>query len=475
MATRPQMNLLQRLLRFNSLSNGQKIALMLALALSVVLLWGFWLASGAREYRSLYVSISDRDGGAVLAALESLGIPYRTGAEGVISVPEAHVHEARLRLAAQGLPKGNTSGFELLDSSRFGTSQFVEHVKYQRALEGELKRSIESVQAVKIARVHIALPRASAFLREQQAPSASVLLTLHPGRSLDAAHVAGIAHLVASSVPGLAASSVAVIDSTGALLDAPIVNAPDRAHAAQLAYARQLEQGIARRIEDLIVPLSGPGNVRAQVSADVDLASIGRAPIPTVTQSSTTNTVPVADVAETETQTDGAVSKKTLESDGALRRLAVAVLLNNRRSEGGNQSSRPWSSAELTQINALVREAMGFDASRGDTLSIVNSVFATANAASAAPLPWWKDPDVMELGRDVARYGTLLLLAIFLTFTLIRPLLRELARGPLGAVEAPRFGEPSRAEGAANEPALAQHRNPREVANVIKDWVRENE
>lgn len=466
------MNPLRDWARFSSLNNGQKIALMIALALSVALIWGFLAATAAREYQPLYVNISDRDGGAVLAALETLGIPHRTEAEGVISVPEPYLHEARLRLAAQGLPKGNASGFELLDTARFGASQFVEQIKYQRALEGELKRSIESFQSVKTARVHLALPRASAFLRDQQMPSASVLITPHTGHAIDAAQVAGIAHLVASSVPGLSLDRVAVIDSNGALLDSPSVATPGNATPAQTIHARQLEQDIGQRIEALLSPLSGPGNVRVTVNADIGFHAPAQTEAP-ISLALPNTAMPAMANAESAhpaplSARDG---NQIVPASATLRRLSVAVVLNNKRAgENAAGTPRSWSAAELKQIDTLVRQAMGFDAARGDTVSIVNSAFVVPNSSDYSSATWWKEPGIMRLVRDIARYAILFLLVIFLTLTLIRPLLRELARASAHIAEPERNIEIQ----SQNEAPLASRQaDPRSVANVIKKWMRE--
>ena len=472
MSSRPAQSLRERIVRLNSLGGGQKIALMLAIALSVAIVWVFWLASGTREYRPLYANISDRDGGAILAALETLGIPYRTEAGGAVSVPATRLNEARLRLAAQGLPKGDSAGFELLDNSRFGSSQFAEQVKYQRALEGELKRSIELVDAVENARVHLAMPRTSAFLREQQQPSASVLLTLHDGRKLDAAQVGGIVQLVASSVPGLVAARVAVVDSSGALLGTPSAAVGEAANS-QVDYANSIERAIVRRIEDILTPLIGPNSARVQVSAEVEAAPAER-----LEAGNEPGRMPLAAAANQPVEAGGNPNiapppPPTVSS--SVRRISVAMVLDNKRirSPAGDITSRAWTAAEMAQLKALVQEASGFDASRGDTLNIVNSPFVATQSEPRASLAWWQDPVMVELGRDLARYGVLLLLVIFLITVLIRPLLREFVRRPAPIMPVPETSGGTYRD-QYEEPAVAQH-HPREVANVIKGWMRENE
>jgi flagellar M-ring protein FliF len=223
------------------------------------------------DYKVLFANLGDRDGGAVIAALSQMNVPYRFAeGGGAILVPGNQVHDARLRLASQGLPKGGTVGYELMESQRFGVTQFQERLNFQRGLEGELARSIQSLAAVQSARVHLALPAQSGFLRDQQKPSASVLLQLHPGRLLDRSQIAGIVHLVASSVPELPLKQVSVIDQNGSLLSMQESAANSGLDPAQIGYVRQIEANFMQRIVDIVEPIVGRGNVRAQVTADVD-------------------------------------------------------------------------------------------------------------------------------------------------------------------------------------------------------------
>ncbi|HXC41441.1 MAG TPA: flagellar basal-body MS-ring/collar protein FliF [Burkholderiales bacterium] len=250
-----------------------KIGLLLAVAALIALGMGSWLWSTAPDYRTLYANVSDQDGGAIIAALEQMNIQHKfSEGGGAIMVPAAQVHEARLKLASQGLPKGTGVGFDLMDNQKFGTTQFQEQVNYQRALEGELARTIQTLSAVTAARVHLAIPRQSVFLRDAQKPSASVVLTLAAGRTLDRAQVAGVVHLVASSVPSLPPQSVSVLDQYGTLLS----NAGDKGAGAldpsQLSYVSQIETNYSKRILDMLEPIVGRANVRAQVTAEVDFS-----------------------------------------------------------------------------------------------------------------------------------------------------------------------------------------------------------
>jgi type III secretory pathway lipoprotein EscJ len=197
-----------------------KLALGTAALAAVLVALSVW--SSRVDYKVLYANLNEKDGGAIISQLSQMNIPYRHADGGnAILVPAAQVHDARLKLASAGLPKGSVVGFELMDSARFGQTQFQERLTFQRGLEGELTRSILALGAVQAARVHLALPQQNGFFREQQKPSASVLVTLHPGRALDRAQIAGIVHLVSSSVPELTTKAVSIIDQTGALLSGP--------------------------------------------------------------------------------------------------------------------------------------------------------------------------------------------------------------------------------------------------------------
>ncbi|PLC52241.1 flagellar M-ring protein FliF [Pollutimonas nitritireducens] len=234
--------------------------------IAVLLLW-----SREPDYKVLFSNLQDRDGGAIVAALTQLNVPYQLGPNGnAILVPANKVHEARLQLAQQGLPRSGETGFELMDQTRFGASQFTEQINYQRALEGEIVSSIQALHAVQEARLHLAIPRESLFVRDRQSPTASVLLTLYPGRSLSDAQVAAITWLVSSSVPNLTADKVSVVDQNGRLLTFPTGEAG--VDSSRRNLVNDIESRTVQRILTLLNPLVGPGNVRAQVTADMDFA-----------------------------------------------------------------------------------------------------------------------------------------------------------------------------------------------------------
>ncbi|CAP42488.1 flagellar basal-body MS-ring/collar protein FliF [Bordetella petrii] len=243
------------------------VAAALVAIVAVLAMWG-----REPDYKVLFANLDDRDGGAIVSALGQMNVPYRFSGDGrALLVPADRVYATRMQLAGQGLPRGGSVGFELLDNARFGASQFAEQINYQRGLEGELARSIEAMNTVQSARVHLALPRQSLFVRDRQAPTASVLLHLYPGRSLGDAQVAAVAWLVASSVPDLTAENISIVDQNGRLLSAPLGEGRGL-DADQSRLRRDIEQRTVERILTILNPLVGPGNVQAQASAEMDFA-----------------------------------------------------------------------------------------------------------------------------------------------------------------------------------------------------------
>ena len=259
--------------RLSALDRGQRLRLGAVAALVVIGLVAAVMFNRQPDYKVLFSNLSDKDGGAIVAQLTTLNVPYQYAeGGGAILIPADRVHDVRLKLATQGLPKGSVTGFELMETSRFGITQFQERLNFQRGLEGELTRSIQALASVQNARVHLALPNQNGFFREQQKPSASVLVTLHPGRFLDRAQIAGIVHLVASSVPELQPSAVSILDDTGKLLSQSPDGSGNAVDVQKLMYTQQIEQQYTRRILDILEPVVGKDNVRAQVTAEMDFS-----------------------------------------------------------------------------------------------------------------------------------------------------------------------------------------------------------
>lgn len=255
---------------FARLRANPRIPMIIAAAAAIAIVIAMVLWAKQPDYRVLFNNLSDEDGGAIITQLTQMNIPYQfDDKSGAITVPAEKVYELRLRLAQQGLPKGGAVGFELLDQEKFGISQFSEQVNYQRALEGELSRTIETLGPVKNVRVHLAMPKPTLFVREQKSPTASVTLNLQPGRALDQSQVSAIVHMVSSSVAGLPPGNVTIVDQAGHLLTQSD-NAGRDLNDAQLKYTTDVENRYQQRIEAILNPIVGNGNVHAQVTAQID-------------------------------------------------------------------------------------------------------------------------------------------------------------------------------------------------------------
>lgn len=518
----------------------------LAALVAVGVVAAAFFASSAPEYRVLFSNLGDKDAGAIVAQLSQMNVPYRyTEGGGAILVPADKVHDARLKLATQGLPKGSIAGFEVMDNSKFGITQFQERVNYQRALEGELTRSIQGLSAVQDARVHLALPNQNGFFREQQKPSASVIVDLHPGRMLDRAQIAGIVHLVASSVPELTPESVSVLDDSGKLLSQSPDGSNSPVDLQQLMYQQQLEKQYVQRILDILEPVVGKGNVKAQVTADLDfsqtestselhapnqgqqassavrsqqlLESTG-APKdlpPTGVPGATTNQPPQAAAApingqaqplrtaeeqqrallqipgsKREVVTNYEVDKTvrvTRNSTGNIRRMTAAVVVNYLPGQpaepGGAVTPQPMTEQQQAQMLALVRETIGFNPERGDSVNLMNTPFQQ-ELRLASDLPVWQQPETIALVKTIGWPVGFVLGALILMFGVVRPLMKSRRKKEmqqqLDLLEAEELERPALPQKPGELPAeqlrLEQARalakqNPIAVANIVKTWV----
>ena len=465
------------------MDQAQKIKLGLgALALLAIAL-AFFFMGRQPDYRVLYANLGDKDGGAIVAQLSQMNVPYKHAEGGqAILVPADKVHDTRLRLASQGLPKGSVNGFEQMESNRFGMTQFQERLTFQRGLEGELTRSIQSLSSVQSARIHLALPNQNGFFREQQKPSASVLLTLHAGRTLDRAQVAGIVHLVASSVPEMNPKAVSVVDDAGNLLSAPPDAQAQGADTQKLQYTQQIEQLYTRRIMDMLEPLVGRNNVKAQVSADVDFSLVestseehkpnqspdtsavrsqqtvedgspGAAqpngvPGAVTNQPPATGTAPingaaapVGVAAQGGTDKPGSMRRESVvnyevdktvkvvrESSGQIKRLSAAVVINHRTTtdKNGKETTVAIPAAQLEQMTALVRETIGFSQVRGDSVNVVNAPFNVEKTSEVAEPAWWQQTENQEFLRGLAWPLGMVGLGLLVLMGMVRPGLKLL-------------------------------------------------
>ncbi len=525
--------------RFAGMPQGHKLSLIAAFSLAIALVIGAWLWSRQPDYAVLFSNLEQKDGGAIVQALTQQNVPYKfSEGGGAILVPSDVVHDVRLKLASQGLPKGGFVGFELMENQKLGISQFAEQVNFQRALEGELSRTISTLAAVASARVHLAIPKQSGFLRDDNKPSASVLLALG-GRSLDASQIAGIVHLVAASVPQLAPAAVSVIDERGNLLSTK--SDPSRNNgldANQLRYVQEVEVTYANRIEAILEPMLGRGNVRAQVAAALDFdqaeqtaeiykpnpaadaairsqqvsesssGSPGAAGVPGAlsNQPPAPATAPITNPPAPGTPSANGAAPANLRKDsvvnyevdktvrhvkqsvGQIKRLSVAVVVNHRvdKLPDGKVKTTPLTAAEMKQIEGLVREAMGFNQERGDSVSVANSAFREGYVDEIPETPLWKDPGTMSLAKEVFKYLLAIGVAAYVIFGVMKPLTRRLLE-PLPAPAVRDLTPDEEMEGSAQiSPKAQAHLNyeqkvtqaremaksdPKLIAGVIKDWV----
>lgn len=538
--------------RFAKLPQKNKVALLFGVPLLIGALISLFLWANAASYRVLFTGLTDKDGGEIVAALDQLQVPYQFGGNGsTILVPSDKVYDTRLALASKGLPKASVTGFEAMDNQRLGVTQFQEQVNYQRALEGELVRSIQALSAVQNARVHLAIPKPSIFIRERQQPSASVILTLYGGRTLSEAQVAGIVHLVSSSLPGMEADNVSIVDQSGRLLTQQSAADSAGIKATQLTYTTQIEQNLTGRIIDILTPVFGRDNVRATVTADMDFAQTERTdefykPNGDTTQATIrsqqvnesregdagtaqgvpgvlSNTppgqanAPVVDNPQANLQNNGNATgqsnslrrdstinyevdktvKYTKDQVGKIQRLSAAVVVNFKTitdPKGGTRQV-PLTPEEITQVNELVKQAIGYNEPRGDQLNVANQQFAVEEVPEMAI---WQQPETMDLVKSLGLPLGVALVAAILVFGLFKPMLKPMESDngegpsllPNGMGNTPLLAGPESSDlevleqfqrdgslpGNSKQEKLERLRrlakeHPQIVANIVKNWV----
>jgi flagellar M-ring protein FliF len=460
-----------------------------------------WLVmwSQGQNYTVLYGQLSERESGQVMDALTAAGIDFKLNPSGAVSVPESKVQEARIRLASQGLPQSDSMGIEMIQKdSALGNSTMMESARYQSVLETELARTIIKVQGVQSARVHLALPKPSVFLRDAHKATASVMLQLYPGRRLEPGQVAAIVHLVASSVPELSASDVTLVDQAGSLLNSPDENAEAAASTRQFEQTRKLEESLQQRIVELLEPMLGPGRVRATVTADMDYTvteethenydpqktavrseqtmnemrkngdgaegipgalsnqppgTSGAPAIPGAATPGNPVTPPnAAGANQTSAANSGPTSSaqrstRNFEVDrtlsyvkqpvGKLKRLNVGVVLDDwqKVDADGKLTTAPMSDTDIKRFSQLIKESIGLKDDRGDQINVLNQAFK-GNAAipPVEGLPLWQQPWLLQLAKQIVGAGLVLVVA----FLVLRPLMKSLTKpaGRAGGVTA---------------------------------------
>jgi flagellar M-ring protein FliF len=532
---------------------SRQLLLLVGMAAAVALGVAVVLWSRGPNWGLLYAGLGQQDAAAVTQALQASNTPYQLGNDGgSIMVPAADLAAIRLRLAGQGLPQGSAAtGATPPADSPFGMSDLAERTHYQQALETDLGNTIGSLQGVRAARVHLALSKPSAFIRDSRQASASVLVTLYPGRQLEASQVAAIVHLVAASVPDLDANQVSVVDQQGQLLTGADPDSAAAVGDSRLRLATRMENTYAQRIEELLTPLVGPGKVRAQVYADLDFSQTEKAtetfdhdhPALRSEQTSSdhhgngaaadggvpgalSNQPPTMAAQPTAANPNAGAGKAAVTNTGAtaqadngdssssatrnyeldrtishvsdpagrLARLTVAVVVDNKSVSGPKgETSVPFSAQEIAHLTELAKNAVGFNPSRGDSVSVVNQAFHQATPTDAPEQqPIWQRPGVL----DLIKQGLGVLIALVVAFGLLRPLLKGLVRGApqpaLAAGKVPtvsvrvaddepdergRIGGPAPVIGYEQKVSLARRMvsdDPRQVAQVVRNWVGED-
>ena len=429
------------------LSPARQLGLMLVLAVSVAIGLVVMLWAQSPSYDVLFPGVTEKDASEIIEALDKLGVGYKVEpGTGAVMVPSENTRELKLKLASQGLPRTTSLGYELLDKDNgFGASKNVELMRFQRALEGEIALTIQTIQNVKSAKVLLALPVQSVFVRERKKPSASVVVELYQGRTLDKEQIESIVHLVASSVPLMEAGQVTVVDHKGRLLNSKDTGEDISLTSKQFDYKKNIEEHLRERIENILTPLLGAEGMRAQISADVDftvtektqemfnpdlpalrseqtqednsnLSKVQGVPGALSNQPPPTGVAPeVASGQEKQANAESGSNSKsatrnyeldktithTRLATGALRRLSVAVVVDDKHVMiEGNAAQQPYSQEELNQMRDLVKQAVGYDSSRGDQVTVTNVAFKAPEALEDMAEPFWEKAwflDILKL------------------------------------------------------------------------------
>lgn len=512
----------------------RQVLLLIGVAASVAAGFAVFVWSQSPGFTQLFSDLDTADSGQIAETLRAADIPVRIDTNnGTVLVPESRIHDARLELAGQGLPAGLSAGMDQIqEQNSFGVSQFMEGARYQYALEAELARTISNIGAVRDARVHLALPKRSAFIREQKSATASVLLTLYRGRSLEPGQASSIVHLVASSVPDLATQNVTLIDQQGRLLSSQADEWNDVQTLNQFKHTQRLEDNYKRRIEDMLTPLVGPGRIRAEVVASLDFTvteetreafdpqntvvrseqineerrdenEANPAGVPGALSNQPPETAAVADNAAQAPEENPVVNtslsatrnfevdrtiSRTRPQSGTIQRLSVAVLIDDSPMDGAEEGEESSLTPEdIERYTSLVKEAVGFDEARGDTVAVVNAAFRSLPAVEPPEEPaFWEKP-VM---RDAMKQGAGILLVLVLGFGVVRPMLKSLVAANMSssghyiaAGGASHGGTAQLSPGGANPMPLPSYdekvaaaknitgHDPARVAAVVRKWV----
>lgn len=564
----------------SEMSMLRQIGLLVGLAASVAIGFAVVLWSQQPDYKPLLGNLAGMDSNQVMEALNAADIAYTVEPNsGALLVKSEDLGRARMKLAAAGVaPSDGNVGFEILDQEQsLGTSQFMEATRYRRGLEGELARTISSLNNVKGARVHLAIPKSSVFVRDERKPTASVLVELYPGRSLEPSQVMAIVNLVATSVPELTKSQVTVVDQKGNLLSDQQELSELTMAGKQFDYTRRMESLFTQRVHNILQPVLGNGRYKAEVSADVDFSAVestsemfnpdqpalrseqqvneqrssslppqgvpgalsnqppGAAAAPQQANAPAAPPGPVqpgqplldangaqitdpatgqpmlapypADKREQSTRNfelDRSISY-TKQQQGRLKRLSVAVVLDDKVSinaETGEVTRSPWAAEDLARFTRLVQDSVGFDASRGDSVSVINAPFSAETGEEMIEIPFYSQPWFWDIIKQIL--GVLFILV--LVFGVLRPVLNNITNagkgsageggdgdvelGDMGGLEGELSADrvslggpqsillPSPSEGydaQLNAIKSLVAEDPGRVAQVVKEWINADE
>jgi len=528
----------------------RQLGLMVGLAASIALGVGIIFWAQEPVYKPLYGNLSEMDASQVINQLEQSNTPFKyDAASGVISVAAEDIHEVRIRMASSGLPNSSDRGFSMLYQDQgIGTSAFMESARFNQALAEELQRSIASLDIISGARVHLAIPPKSAFIRNRSEANASVVVNLAQGRNLSEEQVAGIVYLVASSVPDLDPDNVTLIDQRGRLLSGQGGSSEMQMSNEQLRYGQQIEANLSERVNNLLFPLFGSDNVRVEVTANINhtaeertVEQYGQLPPVLRSEQVSEEITPQADAAGVpgalainqqvqdaaaddavdpavaDVQPDARTSRRSTrnyeidrtishvkETGGRIDRLSVAVVLNHieevvpgAEGEEPTVTVIPVPPEQIANIEQIVREAVGFDGARGDTVSVTTAKFQPVLPPEPIETSFL-DSLSDYTGAFKMLLGFLGLLALI--FGVLRPLLRSLIDASAKAVEAsaqPRYvtpegvpfeggpaqagmigqdGQPMALPPQTYEQQLGRARtvvqeDPERAAGVLKEWV----
>lgn len=432
---------------FEALSSGRKASIFIVTILTAASIVFMVYMTNQVDYRVLFSNLSSEDAGNIVAKLNENKVPYKISASGnAISVPSEKVAELRLSLAASGLPQGGGVGFEIFDNKTLGATEFEQQINYRRAMQGELTRTINSLDEIQSSRVHIAFPKDSIFSDQQKKPTASVTLRLKSGKAMRPAQIEGIVHLVASSIEGMNAQDVMVVDSKGNILSSYQSESKlSKLSNSQVDFQRNMEKDMAARIQTMLENVVGKGKAVVRVSAELDFRVTEKteetydaeAPVVRSVQRNsekqnvfgkTGNNTENPEKEKTDEIINYEINKvvnKTVMPVGETKKLSIAVLVdgNYKKNEKNEEVYEPRTKQEIESIEDLVRKSAGFNAQRGDQVAVTNMPFRKADIEVGESSNWQEKVEVFS---PMLKYAGIFALMIFIVLFIIRPLVKNI-------------------------------------------------